>query len=307
MVAVLQGFALIAAVVAVGWLLAHTQVFGRAEQQMLATLTFRVGSPALLFTIVADADVSVIFSGFLVATVAAVVVSAAAYLLLALLVWRRELGHVVMGGMGASYVNAVNLGVPIAIYVLHDASWSAPVLLMQLLLLQPAWMAVLDATKHGRVSWRRALVSPLTNPLTIGALLGLAVSVSGVRVPGIVLDPLVLIGGLAVPSMLLAFGISLRLSPLPGGEGNVAELVAVVLIKLALMPGVAWLVAGPVLDLPTSEVLAAVVMSALPTAQNVYVLAVAYGRGESIARDAVFLTTVLAVPAMLGIVALMPG
>lgn len=307
MVAVLQGFALIAAVVAVGWLLAHTRVFGRAEQQMLATLTFRVGSPALLFTIVADADVSVIFSGFLVATVAAVVVSATAYLLLALLVWRRELGHVVMGGMGASYVNAVNLGVPIAIYVLHDASWSAPVLLMQLLLLQPAWMAALDATRHGRVSWRRALVSPLTNPLTIGTLLGLAVSVSGVRVPGIVLDPLVLIGGLAVPSMLLAFGISLRLSPLPGGEGNVAELVAVVLIKLALMPGVAWIVAGPVLDLPASEVLAAVVMSALPTAQNVYVLAVAYGRGESIARDAVFLTTVLAVPAMLGIVALMPG
>lgn len=307
MVAVLQGFALIAAVVAVGWLLAHTRVFGRTEQQMLAKLTFRVGSPALLFTIVADADVSVIFSGFLVATMVAVVVSAAAYLVPAVLVWRRDLGHVVMGGMGASYVNAVNLGVPIAIYVLHDASWSAPVVLMQLLLLQPAWMAALDASRHGRVSWRRVLASPLTNPLTIGTMLGLVVNLSGVQLPSVVLDPIVLIGGLAVPSMLIAFGISLRLSPLTGGQGNAVELVVVVLIKLALMPGVAWLVAGPGLGLAAHEVLAAVVMSALPTAQNVFVLALAYGRGESIARDVVFLTTVLAMPAMLVIVALMPG
>jgi hypothetical protein len=33
-VAVLQGFGLIAVVVAVGWLLAHTGLFGEAEQRM---------------------------------------------------------------------------------------------------------------------------------------------------------------------------------------------------------------------------------------------------------------------------------
>lgn len=88
--AVLQGFWLIAAVVAVGWLLAHTRLFGRAEQQVLARLTFWVGSPALLFLVVADADVRVLFSGFLVATVAGIVVTAAAYLLVARLVLRRD-------------------------------------------------------------------------------------------------------------------------------------------------------------------------------------------------------------------------
>ena len=71
--AVLQGFSLIAAVVGVGWLVAHVGLFGPAEQKMLGTLTFRVGSPALLFLVVADADVAVVFSGFLVASLAAVV------------------------------------------------------------------------------------------------------------------------------------------------------------------------------------------------------------------------------------------
>ena len=107
-VAVLQGFWLIAAVIAVGWLLAHTGMFGRSEQQVLARLTFWVGSPALLFLVVADADVGVIFSGFLVATVSGAVVTGAAYLLVARLVLRRPTTHALMGGMGVSYVNANN-------------------------------------------------------------------------------------------------------------------------------------------------------------------------------------------------------
>lgn len=304
MVAVLEGFALIAAVVAVGWLLAHTGLFGREEQRMLARLTFWVGSPALLFLIVSRADVGVIFSGFLVATVIAVAVCATAYLALARLVLHRRWTDAVMGGMAASYVNANNLGIPIAIYVLGDASWSAPILLMQLLFLQPAWLAALDATRVGRVSWRRVLRSPATNPLTIGTVLGLVVNLSGWEPPALLIAPVDLVGGLAVPCMLIAFGISMRLSPLPGREG-LAEPLTVVAVKLVLMPVVATLAAGPVLGLGAAEVLAAAVMASLPTAQNVYVLAVAYGRGERIARDGVFLTTVLSLPAMLLVTAVL--
>lgn len=305
--AVLQGFWLIAAVVAVGWLLAHTRLFGRAEQQVLARLTFWVGSPALLFLVVADADVRVLFSGFLVATVAGIVVTAAAYLLVARLVLRRDVPHAVMGGMTVSYVNSNNLGLPIAIYVLGDPQWAAPVILLQLLLLQPAWLAALDASGSGRVSVRRLLRSPVTNPLTVGSLAGFVVALTGVDLPPMVRDPLELVGGLAIPGMLLAFGISLRLSPVPRGRENLAELGLIVLLKLGLMPLVAGVVAGPVLGLGATEVLAAVVMATLPTAQNVFVLAVAYDRGEDLARDGVFATTLLAMPAMLLIVSLVGG
>lgn len=305
MVAVLQGFSLIGVVVAVGWLLAHTRLLGVEAQRMLSVLTFRVGSPALLFIVVADADVGVIFSGFLVATAAATAVTGAVYLLLARGLWRRTWAHSVMGGMGVTYVNSNNLGLPIAIYVLGEPGWAAPVLLLQLLVLQPLWLAALDASGGGRVSVRRMLLSPVTNPLTVGSLLGLAVSLAEINLPAVVRDPVELIAGLAIPSMLIAFGISLRLSPLPGRGGTAAELLVAAVLKLALMPAVAVLVAGPVLGLAPSTVLAAGVMATLPTAQNVFVLAVAYGRGEQLARDVVFTTTLLAMPAMLGLVALM--
>lgn len=306
MLAVLQGFWLIAAVVGVGWLLAHTRFFGRTEQDLLARLTFWVGSPALLFLVVADADVGVLFSGFLLATLAGVVVTGAAYLLVALLVLRRPLPHALMGGMGVSYVNSNNLGVPIAVYVLGDAQWAAPIILAQLLLLQPVWLAALDASGEGQLSVGRLLRSPFTNPLTIGSLLGLPVAVLDLSLPAMVRAPVELIGGLAIPGMLLAFGISLRLSPPPRGRGNLAELGVMVLLKLGLMPLVAGVVAVG-LGLSSQEVLAAVVMSTLPTAQNVFLLAVAYRRGETLARDCVFVTTVLAMPAMLLVVAVMGG
>lgn len=307
MVAVLQGFWLIAAIVAVGWVLAHIKLFGRSEQQMLAKLTFWIGSPCLLFLVVADADLGVIFSGFLIATVVASLVTAAAYLVVARVVLRRSVTHSLMGGMSVSYVNSNNLGLPIAMFVLADASWSASVILLQLMVLQPLWLGLLDAARTGRVSVLQLVRSPLTNPLTIGSLLGLAVALLDIQLPSDVRGPIELLGGLAIPCMLIAFGISLRLSPVPRGRDNLAELGAMVVLKLAAMPALAWLVAGPVMGLTDAEVLAAVVMAALPTAQNVFILAVAYGRGEDIARDSILVTTLLSMPAMLLVVALLGG
>ena len=55
------------------------------------------------------------------------------------------------------------------------------------------------------------MVRPFTNPLTIGTLIGLLLSITGWTLPPIVADPVELIGAMAVPGMLLAYGIALRL------------------------------------------------------------------------------------------------
>ncbi|TQL51617.1 AEC family transporter [Ornithinicoccus hortensis] len=297
--AVVQGFGLIGVVVAVGWLVAHLGLFGETEQRILAQLTFRIGSPALLFIVVSRAETAVLFSGYLAATISGVVLTSATYILVARLVWKRDPTHLFMGGMVVSYVNANNLGLPIAAYVLGDASLAAPILLFQLLVLQPFWLAGLDVSGGGRASVLRMLGRPFTNPLTVASLLGLGVGLADIRLPGFVIDPIELISGIAIPSMLLAFGISLRLSPRPGAGGTAPELAFVVLSKLGLMPLFTALVGHFVLGLGHAELTAATVIAALPTAQNVFILAVAYGRAVRIARDGVFLTTVLAMPAML--------
>ena len=273
---------------------------------MLSRLSFFVASPALMVTVLGRADVARVLSRSLVATASAVLVCAVLYLLAARLVWRKPVADTVIGTLSAVYVNAGNLGLPIAAYVLGDAALVAPTLLMQLLVLQPLALAVLDHAVSGRgFSVARALTRPLTNPLTVGSLVGLALAVTGVELPRAIEDPLVLVGGMAVPSMLLAYGISLRLGPRPGHGTSALEIGYISVLKLGVQPLTAYVAGRFVLDLEAKALFAVTVLAALPTAQNIFVHATRYRRAEVLARDSIFVTTLLSVPAIATVAALL--
>ena len=309
---VLAGFATIGAVIGVGFLVAHLKILDASSQRLLARLAFFVASPALMVTVLGDADVSQLFSANLIASIAGVAVSATLYTALARLVWRRTAGDTVIGAFAASYVNAGNLGLPIASYVLGNTALIAPMLLTQLLLLQPAGLAVLDAVvrpagpgESQLRRFRRGLSQPLRNPLMIGSLTGLLLSVFDVSLPRVIYDPLALIGGMAVPAMLIAYGVSLRLGPRPGAGEPPAQIGIIVMLKLVLQPTVAYLVGAYALDLTGVDLLAVTVIAALPTAQNVFTHAVRYDRAMILARDTIFISTLLSVPVLIVIAALL--
>jgi malonate transporter and related proteins len=303
---VFEGFATIGAVIALGALLAHLRVVDESAQRLLSRLAFFVASPALMIVTLGEADVSAVLSGNLVASLAAVVVPGAIYAVLARFVWRRGLGHTTIGTLASTYVNAGNLGIPVASYVLGDAAYVAPTLLMQLLLLQPVALALLDVDAHaGRPRLHQLLLRPLTNPLTVGSLIGLLLAVTGWTLPPAVHDPIELVGHMAVPAMLIAYGIALRLGPGLGSGGSAGELAAASALKLVLQPVVAYTVARYALGVEGHALLAVVVTSALPTAQNIFVHATRYDRATVLARDTILITTVGSVPVILLIAALL--
>ncbi len=302
---VFQGFATIGVIIALGALLAHLRIVEESAQLMLSRLAFFVASPALMVVVLGGTDISTVFSRNLAATIAGVAVTGTAYAALARFVWRRRLGHAVIGTFAAAYVNAGNLGIPIAAYVLGDAALVAPTLLLQLVVLQPLGLALLDhETREGAFSLRHAVLRPLTNPLTIASVLGVVLSATTTTLPRAIYDPLELIGNMAVPSMLIAYGVSLRLGP-RFGAGAGSEVAAITALKLVVQPLVTWLVAGQLLGLSGHALLAVTVTAALPTAQNIFTHAVRYGRGQVLARDAILATTVGAVPVILGIAAVL--
>ena len=178
MLGVLEGFATIAAVVALGWLLAHFGVLGTSAQLYLSRLAFYVASPALLLVVMSRTPISAIVSANLVASAASVVITVTVYLVVARLRWRPPLGEAVVGSLCSAYVNAGNLGIPIALYVLGDISLMAPTLLLQLLIITPIALALLDADRGGhRPSLRNGFRSVTRNPITVGALAGVLLSV----------------------------------------------------------------------------------------------------------------------------------
>lgn len=302
---VLTGFAVIAVVIGVGFVIGRRGYLGEHGREVLTKLAFHVASPALLFTTLAGADLSVIFSSRLLVT--ALSTAAAAGVFVAVGVVRRwGIGRTTIGALCSSYVNSGNLGIPIAVYVLGDASLVAPVLLFQVIALTPVALTILDLAGPGEKLplWRR-LITPLRNPIAVGSLAGVVVSASGVTVPGPVMDPLTLIGNMSVPAVLLAFGISLCGSTMPGRGSDRHPVLLSVALKSVGQPVVAWALAVGVFGLRGAPLLDVVVTSALPAAQNLFTYASRYRVGEVLARESILLSTVLSVPVLVVAAALL--
>jgi len=303
---VLAGFATITIVIGLGFLLAQLKILDATAQGVLTRVAFYVASPALMITVLGGTDIHRLFSANLIASLGSVAVVATTAVLLARLLWKREAGDTVIAAFSAAYVNASNLGLPIAAYALGDAALVAPMLLAQLVILQPTGLAVLDAITYvpaPGTSERRLLLirlsQPFRNPLAVGSLIGLLLALTGIKLPVIINAPLTLVGGIAVPSMLLAYGISLRLGPLPGAGEPRIQIATLATLKLVVQPAVAYLIGAYVVGLTSHDLLAVSVIAALPTAQNIFTFALRYDRGMILARDMIFVTTVLSVPVIL--------
>lgn len=302
---VLIGFAIIVVVIVLGYLIARIGLLGRDADPMLNRLAFFVLLPALLFTVLAEADAHRLFSRLLPVSAIAAVAAIAVYLAVALGAWRRPLPEATVGALGSGYVNANNIGLPVSLYVLGDVSSSAPVILLQLVVLAPIALTVLDLSTASQRSLRRILLQPVRNPLIIASLLGLVVALTGVEVPAAVMQPFELVGAAAIPVVLIAFGMSLHgARPLAPGTQR-GDVVVAALLKLLAMPLIAWAVGRFLFGLEGHDLFAVVVLAALPSAQNVFTYADRYGRGAVLARDVVLVTTAGSVLVLLAVAALL--
>lgn len=298
---VLTGFAIIGVVIAVGYLIARFGIVPPEGRVVLSRIAFFITTPALLFTVLTRADVSVLFSSFLLVSLVTVAVVALLYVLASRLFFRRPVPETVIGTASSAYVNANNIGLPVAIYVLGDPQWVAPTLLLQLLVLAPTILTVLDVSTSGRTSVGAVLTQPLRNPMIIASALGLVVAVTGVEIPAPVLEPFSIIGNASIPLVLMAFGMSLRgQRPLEPGSARI-EVVVASTLKSLVMPATAWLLGRFAFGLDPEHLFAVTVTAALPTAQNIFNFASRYDRGVAVARDTALVSTVAAVPVLIAV------
>jgi predicted permease len=280
-------------------------ILGEHASFVLSRIAFYVLSPALLFTVLADADVHILFSSLLVVSLIAAATAGLLFAVVARLVWRRQLSETVIGSLASGYVNANNIGIPVALYVLGDAAFAAPVVLLQLLVFAPVALTILDVQARGSASLGHILLQPLRNPIIVASALGVLLAVLQVHPPAAVMEPFRLIGAAAVPVVLIAFGMSLHgQRPLAAGSSR-RDVVLASVIKLVIMPLVAWLAGRYLFALGAEQLFAVVVLATLPSAQNVFNYAQRYDRGVILARDTVLVTTVLSVPVLLVVAVLL--
>ena len=295
---VAQGYAVIAVIAIAGYVLRRTGFLDESAVKLVHRLTFFIATPALFFTALSTADVSVLLSTYFPVIAIVSVVGIVLATILARVLFREQFATAVATATSASYMNANFVGIPLATYVLGDASLSTPVMLFQLLVVSPILLAIFDHASRGRVTVKSVLTQPLTNPIIIASVLGAIVGLAGWSMPFIVAEPLRLVGSASVPLALLLLGMTFHGDSV-FAKGNRGPVVMATLVKLVAMPALGWVLASQVFNLDANTTWVVTLLLALPTGFNAQNYTMRYGLSDRTARDTIALTTILALPVML--------
>ncbi len=193
--------------------------------------------------------------------------------------------------------NVGYLGISLVISLLGQGA-AAPVamaIVFDMLVIIPAAIALIEVFSRrggGGAEVRRILRASAANPFVIAIGAGLLLSVSGASLPAVADDFLRILGQAATPAALFAIGATLYGQPMRAAVG---EIGALSLGKLALHPVLILAVATrPEFGLTQAEIAAAVLLAALPVANNVFVIATRYDERPGRISGAIFASTCLA-------------
>lgn len=301
---VLLGFSIVAVLTGVGLATAAlAKETAETIQRGLTPVVYYITNPALMVVLVSGTDVTVVAGLYTPLALMIAFITGAVFVGYSL-VLRRRAAEIAVGAMSASYVNAGNIGVPIALYMVGTTAPVVAVLLAQLLVLAPlylavfGWLSTRGGQRPGKSRWR-TIISSVLNPTTMGVVVGAGLSLLHIDLPTFIWEPLRMVGESSIPLMLIIFGMALwRQRPFTE-PAYVLDSVVATFCKTLLMPAVAWVLAGPLLGLEGSDLLGVVAMAALPTAQNVLLFGMHYAMPVSVGKDTVFTSAILSLPVIL--------
>lgn len=300
------------ALVAIGYLCARTGFLSETAHKGLSEFAFGIAMPAQLFRTTAKAGApgteTFALWGAYFGTVAIVWLLA---VLLTRFMLKRPAGDGVSIAMSSVYGNVVMIGLPLGVAGFGD-QMLVPIALILSLNTPLLWLA---GSFHMEVAERKegsslaALLANLVkelsrNPLILSILLGTLWSVLGLGLYDPVAKVLDLLAMSGVPSALVALGATLVRFRI---HGQLPTLTSVVVLKLFVMPAIAWVLAFWVFRLPPLQGAAVVLMCAMPAGANAFLFAMRYERVVNSASGAVALGTALALGTSVAVLGALMG
>lgn len=295
------------AVIAAGYACLRLGWLAPASVAGLNSFVFHVALPALLVAKVAAAPVERLLDWrFVVVFYGTSALIYAAFLIGAVALGGRP-GEASLRALAAIFTNSGYMGIPLLLAAIGpDAAIVAVLaLLLDNIVATPLTMVILEAGRGGgagAAALRRAFTSLARNPLMIAILLGMALAITDVRLPGPVAGFLNLVGAAASPCALFALGAALVGVRLGAGRRDLALVAGA---KIALNPLLVWIGATWLLPLDPETTRAAILTAALPTAASVFVLAQRYESYVVRASSAVLVTHILSVVTLSTLLALL--
>ena len=150
---------------------------------------------------------------------------------------------------------------------------------------------LLEKARNGAASTRKLLLAIAKNPTVISTVVGIAVNLSGIVFPALILDVVQDLAGMTTPLSFLSIGVTLKL----GAVSNKRYLVSGVALRLLVIP-IVLVPLSVFCGFRGQELCALMILFASPTAVSSYPMAVAMDADGDFAAQMVAYTTVLCLP-----------
>jgi hypothetical protein len=209
----------------------------------------------------------------------------------------RTLASRTMHGMAASMTNTGFVALPVlqAIYGQRAVLPAAIATVFVAVVMFPVAVILLEVGQRDADGARTAPMVTVRhivlNPMVISTLIGMLLSVLGLRMPGPVTAYFDIFADALTPCALFAIGLGLSIDGLRANIGRASLLSAV---KLVIMPLMVYGL-SVYLGLDPLYTIAAVICAAVPTAKTAYILAGEYRCDEVLVASTVSLTTLASI------------
>ena len=263
----------------------------------LNTFVFYFALPALVFLTVANADTGKLASlGFVAGTTLSTYLVFLTVCAIAVLIFRRSMAEAAIQASAGSYANVGYMGLPLVVAALgEDVAVAATLIFVFDNLVQFSLVPMISALDaDSEDDWVAAIIRALRelglNPLIIAAVLGAFASLFSLELVQPLQTVLEFLAKAALPCALFAIGVTMMVRPF---RRYGPEFPVVIAAKMILHPLVVFLVLNLMGGIDQLWLGTAVLMAAMPTAANVYLLARKYDTYVDGASNAILITTLI--------------
>ncbi|MAH85214.1 MAG: hypothetical protein CBB68_13345 [Rhodospirillaceae bacterium TMED8] len=287
-------------IILTGYIAGRCGLLNESGSEALNRFVYYVALPIMLFSTMAVVDPQTIFNWpFLAAYLGGGLITFLISIVASRLIFRNPRTETSLFGLSGIFGNTGYMGIPLVYVAFGENGQTLAVIatVSQGVFMIPIILIMLESGRNNKTrsrSIRFGVIARVVafNPLILAPVLGILWSVTGMALPPPIKTFCSILGPAAGPCALFALGLFMVGKPVSEG---MAEVSIMVVLKLIIYPVSVGVMAYGYLDLPPLTAAVAVLLAALPTGANCFVLAQNYRVFVHRASSVILVSTAVAV------------
>lgn len=280
----------------VGYLIRKLNMVDDHSLTIMNKLVFRIFMAILLFVNVSKMDIEALVDVQNLTLILLLYGIITSMVLFYFLIYRKtisDINKVPVMIQGSYRANLILFGIPMAtaLYGENGAGIISIAIAGAIPLFNVLAILILEGYANKNASKKKLVISVLKNPLIISCFLGIMFVVLGIKIPNLLLNPLISMGGVATPLAFIILGATLRFSSL---IKNLKFIFVASFMKLIILPLVA-IILGIKFGFVNEHLLTILGATGSPIAIASFIMVKEIGGDENLAAELIVSSSVLSI------------